>query len=77
MSENVKNINKDKILNQTSHLIECVENAYNTGKAAHKAEQDIIEDGAYVAELFIIRQLKTLCLFRNLLASKTLTDWIL
>ena len=41
MSENIKNINKDKILNQTSRLIESVENAYNTGKAAHKVEQDI------------------------------------
>jgi len=41
MSENVKNINKDKILDQTSHLIECVENAYKTGTAAHKVEQDI------------------------------------
>jgi hypothetical protein len=44
MSENTKNINKDDILNQTSNLIDLVENAYKTGTAAHKVEQDIFSE---------------------------------
>lgn len=44
MDENTKNINKDDILNQTSHLIELVEKAYKASTAAHKVEQDIFTE---------------------------------
>lgn len=41
MSEDDRKINKKGILEQLYELIEQVEDAYNTGQAAHKVEQDI------------------------------------
>ena len=44
MNEDVKNINKEEILNKASSLIDLVENAYKAGTAAHQVEQNILSE---------------------------------